>query len=250
VSVLWECTDSAGTHYSVRSHGATIRLYSNGVFHSQWNPERPFAGGIWDCLSLPALYRPVDQLQHILLLGVGGGAVIRQLDVLVPFRKLTALEIDPVHLEIARQWFGIDDSRVILHECDAIRWLHNWQGEPFDLVIDDLFGHAEGEPLRAAPLSGEWVELLLSTLTPDGLLVVNCVEGKELKQALPVFADAGVNYAQRWSQPGYANAIGVFSRQPVHGRDWSRQLEGSDLPARWQRQARSTIRRSMRGLGE
>ncbi len=245
MTLLWE-HPSSDTHYSVRQSGASVRLYSNRVFHSQWNPDRPFAGGVWDCLSLPVLYRPIDSIRRVLLLGVGGGAVIRQLQCLCNFSELTAVEIDEQHLEVARRWFGVEDERVELLHADAIEWLANFDGEPFDLIIDDLFGHDEGEPLRACPLTTHWVGLLQQNLTAGGLLVVNCVNSHELKQALPVFADSGLRHGYRWTLPAYENAIGVLCQQSLQARDWSRQLEAVAIGAAAQRQARAIVRRPLR----
>lgn len=245
MSLLWE-QRTADTHYSVRQSGASIRLYSNRVFHSQWNPNKPFAGGVWDCLSLPVLYRPAEEARRILLLGVGGGAVIRQLQCLARFSHLSAIEIDAQHLDIARRWFGVTDERVELVHADAIEWMANRSGEAYDLIIDDLFGHSEGEPLRACPLTSHWVDLLRSNLTDKGLLVVNCVNSHELKQALPVFGDSGFRHGFRWTLPAYENAIGVLSQKSLQARDWSRQLEESGLDGPTQRQARATIRRPLR----
>jgi len=245
LTLLWEL-EQAGTLYSVRGHGASVRLYSNGVFHSQWNPERPFAGGIWDCLGLPVLYRRRQATRRILVLGVGGGAVIRQLEMLVPFESLTALEIDPVHVDVARRWFGVNDARVSLFEADAIAWVQHYTGEPFDLVIDDLFGHASGQPVRARALTPEWVALLRGITTRDGLTVVNCVESDELSNAAWAFLDGGYRHARRWSLPGYDNAIGVFSGDDLVPRDWSRRLDASGLATPMQRQARAIVRRPLR----
>ena len=249
MSVLWEA-ERAGTRYSVRAHGASVRLYSNGVFHSQWNPERPFAGGVWDCLSLPALYRPAERVRRGLLLGVGGGAVIRQLERLVPFEALTAVEIDPVHLAVARRWFGVDDAvaagRVELIEGDAVRWLAARSGEPFDLVVDDLFGHVDGVAARARALTPDWAGWLRDAACADGLVVVNCIDGRELRRAASTFADEGLTHAHRWSQGGYENAIGVFSAAPLASREWSRRLDASDLPAPERRRARAIVRRPLR----
>lgn len=245
MSVLWE-HQGGQTHYSVRQSGASIRLYSNRVFHSQWNPDRPFAGGVWDCLSLPVLYRPLTASKRILLLGVGGGAVIRQLQCLCDFEQLAAVEIDETHLEVARRWFRVEDERVELIHADAIQWLSNQSEQGYDLIIDDLFGHDEGEPLRACALSMPWVELLARHLSPDGMLVVNCVNAHELKQALPVFADNGLHQGFRWMLPAYENAIGVVSRQSLQARFWSRQLEQVLPGSRVQRQARAIIRRPLR----
>jgi len=247
VGVLWE-HQTQDTHYSVRQSGASIRLYSNRVFHSQWNPDKPFAGGVWDCLSLPVLYRPERAIQRILLLGVGGGAVIRQLQCLIDFATLTAVEIDEQHLSIATRWFGVDDDRVTLTHADAIRWLANYQGAPFDLIIDDLFGHSEGEPLRACELAPLWTSSLHQHLEQDGMLIVNCVDSHELKQAIPVLADSGFNCGYRWMLPTYENAIGVLSPTGFRAREWSRRLESSSLSPASQRQARATIRRPLRGL--
>jgi len=247
MTTLWE-HEEGGTHYSVRQSGASIRLYSNKVFHTQWNPNKPIAGGVWDCLSLPVLYRPVNSSPRILLLGVGGGAVVRQLELLTDFSEMIAVEIDSRHLDIATRWFGVTDPRVSLVHADAIQWLANYDGPPFDLIIDDLFGHDQGEPMRACELTFSWTDLLRTHLVSTGLLVVNCVNSKELKQASLALVDAGFRYGYRWSLPVYENAIGVLSNAPVHARDWSRHLEEVGLDASAQRQARAIMRRPLKGL--
>lgn len=248
MAVLWQ-QERGGTRYSVRAHGESVRLYTNGVFHSQWNPARPFAGGVWDCLSLPALYRAPETLARALVLGAGGGAALRQLETLAPALALTAIEIDPVHLEVARRWFGVDPARVALVEADAERWLRDATETPFDLLVDDLFGHADGEPERARPLTPEWVGLLAERLAPGGLLVVNCIDVDELDAAVDTVVEAGLGHASRWSLDAYDNAIGVFSDAPLVPREWSRRLDAGTLDARSRRQARRIARRPLRARG-
>lgn len=239
-------TERGGTVYSVRQAGASLRLYSNGVFHSQWNPQRPFAGGIWDCLSLPALYRPRDRTRRILLLGVGGGAVVRQLERMLPFENLTGVDLDAVHLGIARDWFGVNDARVSLIEADASTWLSSCREASYDLVIDDLFTHVEAEPVRALPFDEVWVKRLTRVLAPAGVLVVNAVSGRQLKAALPVMRAAGLKAGYRWSQPTYDNAIGALSRQPLLPGDWLKTLAECELPPDVARAAKRPIRRLLR----
>ena len=248
MTVLWE-SYVAGTHYSVRQVGASIRLYSNRVFHSQWNPNKPFSGGVWDCLSLPAFYIPNDSVKRVLLLGLGGGAVVRQLQLISDFSELIAVEIDKEHVEIARRWFGVDDSRVKLLRKDAISWLYSYRGAPFDLIIDDLFGHEdEGEPTRACALTSAWTDLLHTHLKRDGLLVVNCVNSKEMKQAIPALIDSGFRSGYRWTLPTYENSIAVLSNKAIHARDWSRNLEKSRLSQPSQKKARATLRKPLKGF--
>src|SRR5690606_1943682 len=74
--------------YEVRSAGNTRRLYSNGVFHSSYNPSRAITGGVWDLLMMPAFLYPPGAIRRVLLLGVGGGTVIRQLQAFVRPREI------------------------------------------------------------------------------------------------------------------------------------------------------------------
>jgi len=245
MSTLWETTRS-GTHYSVRQAGGSVRLYSNGVFHSQWNKQRPFAGAVWDCLSLPCLYRPPQQCKRILLLGLGGGAGVRQLQTLVDFDFLQAIEIDSVHIQIARKWFGVSNRRIKITQADAIDWAFNYRGAGFDLIIDDLFGHSENEPQRAQPLNDVWVRRLRDALNKNGTLITNCISRSELVNAVPVFAANGFVQGYRWSLPEYENAIGVFFTEPVQSGDWLRHLESCDLSPAMKRAARWVIRRSLK----
>lgn len=247
MSLLWE-HQHLDTHYSVRSSGGAIRLYTNRVFHSQWNPRVPFSGGIWDCLSLPALHKQPGQIGRVLLLGVGGGAVINQLQEIDSSVSVTAIELDEQHLKIARNWFKVGGENISLIHDDAISWLYSYDGPPFDIIIDDLFGHDEGEPIRACALELSWLELMYRHLNDDGLLVANCINSVELIQALPTIGAAGFKAGYRWHLPTYENIIGVFAKQSLHARQWSRNLETSDLSVKDRSQARTIVRRPLRAL--
>ena len=273
--MILEELERGGTRYSVRAHGASVRLYTNGVFHSQWSPSRPFAGGVWDCLSLPALYREPDAVRRALVLGVGGGAVLRQLALLSPAVHVTGVEIEPAHLDIARRHFGLGalegtggkgaadaagkgggagtaraggGAAATLVCADAVRWMAHAGASagPFDLIVDDLYGHADGEPVRAVALEPGWIGALVERLAPDGLYVANTVDAREASRAVPALADAGLRHGARWSQDAWENVVLVASRAPLHSRDWSRRLDAAGLDAESRRRARATPRRPIR----
>lgn len=135
MAILWQ-KHLDGTHYEVRTAGKSHRLYTNGVFHSQYHPERATTGGIWDLLVLPAFFLAPEKIQRVLVLGVGGGAVIRQLQRYVRPQSIVGVELNPVHLEVARRFFGVDDSMAELHQADAVSWLESYSGPPFDMIIE------------------------------------------------------------------------------------------------------------------
>jgi len=182
MAIVWQ-KNLDGTRYEVRLAGKTRRLYTNGVFHSQYHPERATAGGIWDLLMLPAFFLAPHKIQRVLVLGVGGGAVIRQLHRYVQPQHIIGVELNPVHLEVARRFFGVDDKIAELHQAEAVAWLKQYAGPPFDMIIEDLFGEQNGEPVRAVKADINWCNVLSRHLTRDGVLVMNFIDIAEMRQS-------------------------------------------------------------------
>ena len=213
MALLWQKT-AGGTHYEVRSAGATRRLYTNGVFHSQFNPNHLLTRGVWDLLLLAAFFRPPQNIRRVLVLGVGGGAVIRQLQHFVGPDELVGVDINPVHLSIARRFFGLRKSMRLV-AADAVDWVTAYHGEPFDLVIDDLFGHENGEAERTVRADRSWCQMLLRNVSRNGVLAINFPSPLALRQSALV-SDRRTRRICRslfsLTTPLDENAVGVFVR--------------------------------------
>lgn len=216
MAILWQKTIN-NTEYEVRSAGQTRRLYTDGVFHSQFNPGRAITGGVWDLLMLPAFFYPTADIQRVLVLGVGGGAVIHQLQRYFKPVEITGIELNPVHIMVAKRYFGVTNKLAQLVEADAVAWLENYSGPAFDLIIDDLFGEEDGEPIRAVKANKLWIEKLNQHLSPDGLLVMNFISRNDLKNC------AALSYKKtsslfkssfQFTLSHYDNAIGAFIKKP------------------------------------
>lgn len=182
MAILWQ-KNLNGSRYEVRTAGKTRRLYTNGVFHSQFHPARATTGGIWDLLMLPAFFYPPKKIRRVLVLGVGGGAVIRQLHRYIEPAEIVGVELNPVHLEVAQRFFGVDHSMAQLHQADAIQWVRDYDGPKFDMIIEDLFGEEKGEPVRAVTADKNWCSCLGRLLTRDGLLVMNFIDMPEMRHS-------------------------------------------------------------------
>lgn len=225
MAILWYKQDG-DTRYEVRTAGATRRLYTNGVFHSQYNPRQPVTGSVWDLLTLPAFFAP-QTTRRVLMLGVGGGAVIRQLnDFLLP-QQIVGVELNPVHLEVAERFFGVTADNVELHLADALQWVKAYRGPRFDMIVEDLFDDAGGEPRRVAPADGRWFRRLGRLLAPGGALVFNFGSVEELSECAwyeDVRIRADFPTAFRLTAPRYENAVGAFLRQPATSTALRRHL--------------------------
>lgn len=222
MAVVWQHR-SNDTLYEVRTAGRSIRLYTNRVFHSQWNSRAVLGGALWDLLAVPVFFLEARP-QRILVLGVGGGAVIRQLRAMVKPKLILGVELDPVHIRIAREHFGVTEK---LHRSDARRWLAAYRGPPFDYIVDDLFGHDCGQASRAFKIDADWAGLLTRNLSANGVLAINFADRAELQTAVPLIQEcAGKEFRMySFSHKRYHNRIGVLVKGEAAREDWLRQLD-------------------------
>ncbi len=217
MAIIWS-QNIEGNHYEVRSAGATLRLYRNGVNHSQWNPNRPLSGCIWDLISLPALYRPKSSIHSVLMLGFGAGTIARQLRELVAPERIVGLDIDPIHLSIADGFFECSEGCELI-AADAVEWVRDTDSdEKFDLIIDDLYSEEDSIPVRCAPLDRAWFDALVERLSPNGMIVLNLVEPQKIP-FLPPLVESDLKkrfpHAMQFSMKGYENRIIAFSESKL-----------------------------------
>ncbi len=193
------------THYEVRNAGASLRLYSNGVMHSQYNPNTPINGAIWDLLLLPGFFA-LTPPKRILVLGLGGGTIVHLLRRFFPQSHITCVELDAEHIYIAQQHFNIPNDNVTVLHGDAYEFLNNNQpsSDQFDWIIDDVFQHTSGEPERQTPLN-ELFDLYRKCLSTDGVLSINVISDKQKKQVKQLSEQFELAY--EFSHPLYVNCI-------------------------------------------
>lgn len=226
MAILWQY--SAGDdHYEVRSAGSSVRLYRNGVHHSQWNPRRPLAGSVWDLLALPALHRAPGAVETVCILGFGAGAAAGVLRAVAGVEQIVGVELDPLHLSVADGFFECTEG-VELVTGDAVEWVRGHRkGGCYDLIIDDLYGELDGEPVRYAPLDEEWFREMAELLRPGGMLVLNLIEPEKVSHLPPMRdAELGARFPYRkvfWLE-GYENRVVAFSGCPLEAKCYSARL--------------------------
>jgi spermidine synthase len=217
------------TRYEIRTHGKTVRLYTNNVMHTQYHPGRRVSGGVWDLLVLPALALP--KVERVLLLGLGGGAVVHLLREWCPGAHITALELNPIHISLARRFFDIKGRDLTLVQGDARDYVENYHGEPFDLVIEDVFQDSEGTPDRAFVADRRWCNALRRLVSKRGALVMNTLSLAQLRGTALIQQDA---VHKQWgshlslTMPAYANVVGAFYRQAVSPVDLRKIIRSDD----------------------
>lgn len=190
--------------YEVRTAGRSIRLYTNGAFHSQYNPAHLFTGAVWDLLALPSLSMDIPA-SNVLVLGVGGGTVIHQLDALHSLKKVTGIELDPMHIRIAVKLFQLRYRHTELIQADARNWLETSRAT-FDYIVDDVYLHGEVDPKRPFYPDRQWCELLATHLKPGGAVVQNHIDASNARAGRENFSN---QFAQTlvFGNAMYSNAV-------------------------------------------
>ena len=217
MALLWHHDDGENV-YEVRSAGASVRLYRNGVNHSQWNPNRPLAGSVWDMLTLPSLHRQRGSIRDALMLGFGAGASGRQLRELAQVEHLVGLELDPVHLSIADGFFECAEGCDLI-AGDAVEWVESAMDGSYDYIVDDLYGEEGDVPVRCVPLDRGWFESVLRLLRPGGIFVLNMIEPEKVPY-LPILGEEELRsrfpHRLGFQLEGYENRVIAISDEPFY----------------------------------
>lgn len=167
-----------------------------GAVHASFHRDRFLTGLAWDMIAASALLGKNDPPRSVLMLGLAGGTAFRVLRHLLPDCRLTAIDIDPDIVGLAREHMDLAALGIEVIIGDAYPWLeHNRR--TFDAVIDDIYLAGKIDVFRPR----EWDERLIGHLkramAPGGVLAVNLVTGaghrtmqsstrRVLREAFPV----------------------------------------------------------------
>jgi spermidine synthase len=225
MAVIWRA-ERDEVQYEVRSQGKTLRLFANGVQHSEYHPDRLFTGSVWDLLWLPVFFADPTRIRRVLILGLGGGSVVAPLMRFAAPETIVAVDMDPLHLQVAREYFGIERAGVECHCMNATEFVANYRGEPFDLVIEDLFAPHDTTVSRALMPDQSWCQSLSALVSTQGYLVMNFGEWREYRDSWAASDAARKGWAERFrlSTEDCHNAVIVSSRRTVDSATLRRHL--------------------------
>lgn len=112
----------------------------NGKKHLNTKNANYSYGSLQKILSFGLEQINLKNCHCILLLGLGGGSVIETLVKELDFKgRLTAVEIDPVIIDIAKNEFHVDENNLLQIICDDAKNFILNNTAHFDLIIIDLF---------------------------------------------------------------------------------------------------------------
>ena len=157
--------------------------------------------------------------QRVLIIGLGGGGMVRFIDQHLPETKVEAVEIDPAVVRIAAEYFETKPSeRVTIHTEDAFVFLDS-QRPGYDAIYLDAFLRPsvdrEADSKTARLKTVEFLRTVRDQLSPDGLLACNLVSRRattagDLAALREVFASV-----REFPVAGTGNLVVIASRKEI-----------------------------------
>lgn len=169
-------TDSAYQHIRVVefAEGSRYMLFDAGFgVQSVYHPHRILTGNAYyDFFSiLPQATAANSPKLNVLLLGLAGGTIARQLHHFYGEKvNLTGVELDPAVLSIAKQYFSLDNLPLKMYNQDARLFLRQTT-EQYDIIIVDVYHNEFEIPWNMT--TKEFWGLVAQKLTPNGLAAMN-----------------------------------------------------------------------------
>ena len=139
--------------------------------------------GMWQ-KAFSRLPKTRDKRLSALLLGLGGGDVVRLIHKINPQAFISAVELDPVMIKIAGDFFNLRDSdKLKIYQRDAFYFLL-LNRETYDLIIVDLFiGFKNPQKFREL----RFLNMLKKHISEDGFIVYNSHYHSDLNNVFEEF---------------------------------------------------------------
>jgi len=170
------------SHIRIRRQGSVRSMNfvrDNGVeqIETLWNMKRPYELVTHYSRLMFASYFFMPEQKQVLIIGLGGGAMVHFYEHYDPEVKVDAVEIDAKVVEFADKYFDVrtqKNTKIITE--DAFKYLKENKTR-YDVIYMDAFlkpsegTDATGHPLRLK--TTEFYKGLREQLTPEGIVVIN-----------------------------------------------------------------------------
>lgn len=136
--------DSAYSHVRVRRQGTVrsltiVRDSGEEALQSQIDLRKPQVLRFPYLRHLFAAYLLQPQPKNALIVGLGGGGMVKFLDVVDPELNVVAVEIDPLVVDLADRFFDVRSGpRLEIVVSDGVEYLRT-PGKAFDAIYMDAF---------------------------------------------------------------------------------------------------------------
>lgn len=175
--VLFQAESKYNGHVEVVELGKTRKVFADGTLQSA-NYDSPIVSKLFLGRAIDIVKENVPELKKLLILGLGGGTMAQLVSRSVPGIEIVSVDIDPVMVDIAKQFFDLDsipNHKLICNDaCRVIIEPETFglQEHMFDAVIVDIFN---GDRYPELGRSGNFIAGLKRMVRSNGFILFNRV---------------------------------------------------------------------------
>ena len=162
----------------------TLRFGADGAVQSRaliGHPDRLLVPYVRSAMAGLAF---VPSPERVLVVGLGGGSIVNFIALNYPEAQIDAVEIDPVVVEVARDWFEVTPSaQVRLLVDDGRRFIEQVAlevsellAEPYDVIFLDAFGSSS---IPEALTTQEFLVAVRGAVSAEGVVIANVWSGPQ-----------------------------------------------------------------------
>lgn len=150
-----------------------LRLNDGQGQHSVYAPNDYYYGGPWSQVLVAPLFNeaPVhpSEIERIAIVGLAAGTTARQASVAYPDAIVDGWEIDPVIIDVGKEYFGMDLPNLNAYADDG-RWGLEHSPHTYDIISVDAYRPPYIPPHMTTQ---EFFKIAYDKLEEDGVLVIN-----------------------------------------------------------------------------
>ncbi len=169
-------TTSAYHNIRVLDHDGIRMLKFDGAMQTRMSLRNPLQGHFeyTDYFHMPLLWNP--GMTNVLMIGLGGASTQRSYAHYYTNITVESVEIDPVVLDVARQYFQLVESAMQkVHVADGRVFLRRTSAKYGAIVLDAYVHHRYGSAVPYHLATKEFFALVRDHLSTNGVLAYNVI---------------------------------------------------------------------------
>lgn len=159
---------------TVTKKSGRVNLYTGKKYlQSSYHPSRRSRGLVWEWFAAAPLFSGSFKgiLGSVLILGLGGGSIVKALNNAYAAGRVTGVELDPLIINLAKKYFYLNDANLTVTAGNAAQFVFSVK-EEFDLVVVDAYRQNQ---IDSGVRQKSFLRRCRQILTPQGVLAINCV---------------------------------------------------------------------------
>ncbi len=223
-SIIYE-TESAYSYIMVKENGPLLELWFDHLIGRESLTRKTILShSIYDYLVIGP---EINGGKEILLLGLGGGTMLKPQLAFFEGIQIDAVEIDQKVVETAKNFFGVKESSKLAIYVEDARTFLSKSSKKYDVIEIDLYNGIE-PPVHT--LTKEFFQLASNRLKRNGVIEMNVVSAEEDNELIHAIGNTVCTVFPSVFTLRHGNTLMVATKEQTTLRQIKEKILASQVP--------------------